>query len=256
MSPFRIAILAVVIVGSIVTAILFVRPSLFRPTPVTRSVLTPQTPSPAPEAGEARPAETSLPPPPMPEVPAAGVLEIATTPAGASFAIYPSASAEATPPITPPLQEGAAPAVVENLQPKPYTIYFRLPGWPEERKDVLLNSGERLPVNFTFPHGKVEVTSEPEGAQIFHGERWLGKTPLTIELPLGEQELIARASDRPERSEKVTIAPLATATVAFDLRASGRSARRKSKKSDNPFEAISRTVKKVFAPKKPKRSGR
>lgn len=256
MSPLRIVILVLVVLGSVLTAVFFVRPSLFRTAPVTRSILTPEA---APSIGEAPVAPTLRPdltPPPALQPPIAGTLEISTTPAGAAFALYPSASAEATPPITPPVREGTAPATVDDLPPKPYTVFVRLPGWPEERKEVLLNSGERLALDLTFPHGRVEVKSEPDGAQIFHGERWLGKTPLTVDLPLGEQELVARATDRPERKEKVLVEPLVTTAVAFDLRPSGRTTRtRKPKKPDNPFDAISRTVKKVFSPKKEKKSG-
>ena len=38
-----------------------------------------------------------------------------------------------------------------------------------------------------FPHGSVTITSIPEGAEIFAGTILLGRTPLTVDLPLGKQ---------------------------------------------------------------------
>ena len=161
--------------------------------------------------------ETPPGPGPM-AAPQNATLQLATTPAGASFAIYPGVVTGATALATAPLRRGATPESVANLPPGQYTIFFQNQGWPNDRAEIALQPGETLPVEFTFPHGSAAITSTPDGAEIFAGEKSLGLTPLTVDLPLGKHELVARHPDFPKKTVTVTIESEKTATVTFQLR--------------------------------------
>jgi len=181
-----------------------------------------------------------------------GSLQLSTTPAGASFAVYPGVVAGRSAPGSSPLQAGAAPDSVEDLQPGRYTLFFQNEGWPEGRTEVSLEAGETLPVAYTFPHGSAHITSAPDGAEIFLGPRSLGHAPLTIDLPLGKQQLTARYRDRPERTQTVTVAHGTPATVAFQMRAqSHSSSKRKAKPPESAFGKIGQSLKNVFSRKTP-----
>lgn len=177
-------------------------------------------------------------------------LQLATTPAGASFAIYPGVVADKTAPAATPLRSGATPESVVDLPPGPYTIFFHYQRWPDDRAEITLQPGETLPVEVTFPHGSATVTSNPDGAEIFAGETSLGLTPLTVDLPLGKQELVARHPDFPKKTEIVTIESETPATVAFQLRPRGRSSG-KTKEPASAWDKFSNSLKKVFSSKPP-----
>jgi hypothetical protein len=199
---------------------------------------------PAPETNE---------PPRTAEAPSAA-LQLATTPAGANFAIYPGPVASKTAPATAPLRSGTAPESVADLPPGRYTIFLHNQGWTDVRAEIALRPGETLPIQYTFPHGSVTITSAPEGAEIFAGEISLGNTPLTVDLPLGKQELIARHPDFPKRSEIVTIESERPAEVAFQLRA--RSPSGKPKAPESAWEKFGNSLKKVFSSKPPPKKKR
>jgi serine/threonine protein kinase len=187
---------------------------------------------------------------PSPEIenPQSATLQLATTPAGANFAIYPGPVASKTAPATAPLRSGAAPESVADLPPGRYTIFLHNQGWTDVRAEIALRAGETLPVEYTFPHGSVMITSVPDGAEIFAGEISLGHTPLTIDLPLGKQELVARHPDFPKKTETVTIESETPAKVAFQLRVRSHSSSGKPKSTWEKFE---NTLKKVFSSKAP-----
>ena len=177
------------------------------------------------------------------------ILQLTTTPAGATFAIYRGVVAGGTAPSTDPLRGGTAPETVEGLAPGRYTIFFQRPGWPGDRAEITVQPGETLPVEYTFPHGSVTITSTPDGAEIFAGENSLGHAPLTIDLPPGKQELVARHPDFPKQTETVTIENGATAKVVFQLRTHHSTS--KSKEPPTAWGKIENTFKKVFSPRTP-----
>ena len=196
---------------------------------------------------------------PAPEnraTPQNATLELATTPPGASFAIYPGPVASGPAPATAPLRSGAAPESVTDLPPGRYTIFLQNQGWTDVRAEIALRPGETLPVAYTFPHGSVTITSIPEGAEIFAGTILLGRTPLTMDLPLGKQTLVARHPDFPKKSEDVTVESEAQATVVFQLRARSRSSSGKSKEPKSAWEKFENSLKKVFSPKPPPKKKR
>ncbi len=254
---------AVLILASLVgvTALTF-RPwravELFRAPVPTQSVISPPSPPTAPEDRVIVPRPAAAEPTPPSAQPAAlvGAVQITTVPENGRYALFPgSFSPSLTEPTPPPLREGSAPGTLTDLTPGEYVLVLQSEGWPEGRLHFTVEAGESRPINYIFPHAQVEISSTPPGAQIFHGGRWLGAAPLTAMLPLGEQELIARATDRPERKQAVSVQETGTAPVVFNLRPTERPARTKRKKEPPPnvFERMGRSVKKVFAPKDKKK---
>lgn len=191
-------------------------------------------------------------PVPVAVAPRNGSLKLASTPAGAGFAIYSGVIAGTTAPTTSPLHAGTAPDSVDDLPPGRYTVFFRIEGWPEERTEVALEERTTLPVTCVFPHGSASITSTPEGAEIFLGPRSLGHSPLTVDLPLGKQELTARYPERPERTRTVMIESGAPETLDFQMRtASHAASKRKAKPPESTLGKIGHTLKNVFSRKTP-----
>src|SRR3984893_7969986 len=152
-----------------------------------------------------------------------GTLQITTTPPGAHFSVYSGVIAGKTEPVTSPLHDGTAPDSIADIPPGRYTLFFHNEGWPDDRAEIALHPGETLPVDYTFPHGTATITSNPDGVEIFLGERSLGRTPITTDLPTGKQDLVARHPDYPKRTRTVFIQNGGATAVTFQLRASSRS---------------------------------
>jgi hypothetical protein len=171
------------------------------------------------EASEAAPA-------PPPTTARNATLNLTTTPQGAVFKIYAGVIAGKSVPVAAPLRSGTAPESVQDLPPGRYTLFFHNDGWPDDRAEISVSAGESVPVNYTFPHGSATITSTPDGAEIFLGTCSLGRTPLTVDLPLGKEKLVARLADLPERSEMVTIGSATPATVNFQMNARRHSSSR------------------------------
>lgn len=234
--------------------VVWVRMPGFGQSRTPQSVISPEGPS----SPSAESADASTSPSPegnavalVPEPPV-GSVRITTAPTDANYALFPGVLDKLPPPATPPLRVGTTPVELRGLPPAEYTIFFQYLDWPVERTGITLTAGNATSVDFIFPYGCAVITSDPEGAEIFHGDRWLGKTPLTVELPLGPQKLIARISDRPEKKQTVTIEQLSDTEVAFDISseaAPSRSSRRKPKPTPSVLEKFGRTMKKVFSPK-------
>lgn len=196
-----------------------------------------------------------IPAPANRETPQSATLRLATTPAGANFAIYPGPVVSKTAPATSPLRSGTAPESVADLPPGQYTIFLHNPGWTDVRAEIDLQPGATLPVEYTFPHGSVTITSVPDGAEIFAGGNLLGRTPLTVDLPLGQQELVARHADFPKKSETVTIESERTAEIAFQLRGRSHASAAKPKEK-SAWKKFGDSLKKVFSSKPPPKEKR
>jgi len=206
---------------------------------------------PAPEATPVKPLEQQIAGP----IPTAAVngatLQLTTTPAGASFAIYPGVIAGKTAPAATPFRSGSAPQSVEDIPAGRYTLFFHNEGWPDDRAEISVNSGENVPIDYTFPHGTVVITSTPDGAECFFGTRSLGKTPLTVDLPVGAQKLVARQPGLSDRSETVAISAETPATVAFKMRSSARGSKAKATPTPSALSKVGQTLKHVFGSKAP-----
>jgi serine/threonine protein kinase len=178
-------------------------------------------------------------------------VELATKPPGATFAIYSGIVEGTTAPAADPLRRGTTPGSVADLPPGQYTVFFHLQGWPDDRAEITLEPGGTLPLEHTFPHGSVAVTSTPDGAEIFAGETSLGHTPLTLDLPLGKQELTARYGSFSKKTQVATIASEAPANVTFQFRGRSRSAPSKPKEPQSAWGKLGNSLKKIFSSKPP-----
>lgn len=184
------------------------------------------------------------------ETPQSATLRLATTPPGANFAIYPGPVASKTAPATSPLRSGTSPESVADLPPGRYTLFLHNPGWTDVRAEIAVQPGDTLPIEYTFPHGSVAITSVPDGAEIFAGEISLGRTPLTVDLPLGRQELVAHHPDFPKKTETVTIESEKPAEIVFQLRGRSRVSS-KPKEPKSAWKKFGDSLKKVFSSKPP-----
>lgn len=175
-------------------------------------------------------------------------VQISVTPAGAEYTVFPGVSAGGSAPEGELMHTGIAPAV-EELSAGSYTVVFRQPGWPDGRAEIHPKSGETLPLSYTFPSGNAAITSTPEGAEIFDGDRSLGHAPFTAPLSVGEHRLVARSSNFPDRAQSITIGSGATIKVAFQVRQQ-RSRSHPSPGPTPPQSALGRirnTFKKMFS---------
>jgi len=177
------------------------------------------------------------------------MVQLTTAPAGATYTLYPGVIANKTAPATEPMRRGTSPGSIEDLPPGRYTLFFHNEGWPDDRAEVSVSAGETVPVDYTFPHGAATITSTPDGAEIFLGNRSLGNTPLTVDLPLGKLKLVARLPDMPERSQTVTIGSATSASITFEMKT--HRPRAKATPPPSALDKLGQSLKHVFGPKKP-----
>ena len=173
-------------------------------------------------------------------------LVLTTTPPGAIYAVYSGVVAGKSAPATAPLRAGSAPDSITNLPPGRYTLFFHNEGWPDDRAEVSVSARESVPVDYTFPHGTANITSSPDGAEVFLGIKSLGNAPLTVDLPLGKQRLVAKLGDMADRSQVVMIGSATTATVNFQMRERTRSSRPKATPPPSALSKIGDSLKHVF----------
>jgi hypothetical protein len=121
------------------------------------------------------------------------------------------------------IQTGQTPATLFNLPIGDYTLTFKRPGWPDYTAPVSLRAKAPVSIDHDFPEGSVAVTSDPVGAQIFHGANLLGVAPVSVTLPPGAAELTAKLAGMPSRSQLVTVADGEESTLAFNLKSGGSS---------------------------------
>jgi hypothetical protein len=209
----------------------------------------PEVSRPAPEVSPTATAPITVdmiasPPRSVTDQPAA--LQLTTKPVGATFAVYPGIIADKAAPASAPLRTGTAPGTAEELRGGNYTIFFHKDGWPDSRTEVQLQAGEVRPVEYAFPHGEVTITSVPNGVEIFQGAVSLGFTPLTVDLPAGEQTLTARFKNYPDRIQNVTVGENATSKIEFQMGARRRIAKAKPTPPPSLIERVGGGLKHLF----------
>jgi len=246
---------------AIILAIFFLhKPRIDKPTlatdakplpPIGYAIETTKAKPTAAAASEPAPVEAPPAAEPPREVSSAkiGSLEVTTSPAGADFSIYAGVVASKSAPVSGALRSGSSPGTADDLPTGRYTVFFHKDGWPDDRTEVSLDAGETLPLNYSFPQGSVTVTSSPDGAEVFLGTTSLGKTPLTVEVPAGKQQLIARFSDRPDRTQSVLVEEGKTSTLAFQLRSHSSSSSSRARATPPPslIGKVGESLKHVFS---------
>ena len=173
-------------------------------------------------------------------------LQLTTTPAGATFAVYSGIIADKTAPASAPLRTGTSPGTAEELRGGNYTIFFHKDGWPDSRTEVQLQAGEVRPVEYAFFHGEVTITSVPNGAEILCGTVSLGFTPLTAALPAGNQVLTAHLQSYPDRTQNVTVDENAPSAIEFQMRPRRRIAKSKPTPPPSLIGRVGNSIKHLF----------
>lgn len=189
---------------------------------------------------------TASPPPTITDQPAS--LRLTTKPAGATFAVYDGIIASKTTAVSPPVCRGTSPGTVAELHSGNYTIFFHKDGWPDNRTEIEIQAGEARPLEYSFPHGEVTITSVPIGAEILHGGVPLGFTPLTVDLPSGEQTLTAQLKNYRDRTQNVAVDENASLTIAFEMRERRRMAKAKRTPPPSLLEKVGGSLKHLFGP--------
>jgi hypothetical protein len=139
---------------------------------------------------------------------------------------------------------------VQYIPPGRYTLFFHNEGWPDDRAEISVAAGENVPVAYTFPHGSAVITSTPVGAEILFATHSLGFAPLTVDLPLGKQKLVARLADFPDRTQSVTVGSDKEAKIEFQMRVRSHSSARATP-TPSALDKIGQSFKNVFGHKTP-----
>lgn len=112
------------------------------------------------------------------------------------------------------VRKGELPSTLDGLPTGQYHLVARRGGRTVSRV-VEVERERRTPVAMAFETGEVEIGSEPPGADIYVGEQWKGRTPLTLELAAGEYEIRARYKEWPESRQTVEVRAGRNGPVTF-----------------------------------------
>ena len=104
----------------------------------------------------------------VPLVRSVGTVTLSTEPVGMDYAIR----GEVT-------RTGRTPAEL-NLPTGRYDITFRRPGWPEQAKTVEVRKGASVNATAEFVPGSLELTSVPNGAEVWAGGKQVDVTPYRV----------------------------------------------------------------------------
>ncbi|HEV2965628.1 MAG TPA: bifunctional serine/threonine-protein kinase/formylglycine-generating enzyme family protein [Chthoniobacterales bacterium] len=144
--------------------------------------------------------------PPFHLIRSKGALEIQSEPIGAQFSIR-SQDGQVS-------REGTAPQSIVDLPTGRYSVLARRGDW-EMRDEIEVQRGATAKKVFAFVSAKVNVTSEPAGAEVSIDGKSRGKTPLRLELPVRSQELTAHFDGWPAEQQKIDIDPQRENAVHF-----------------------------------------
>ncbi|MBV8969623.1 MAG: PEGA domain-containing protein [Verrucomicrobia bacterium] len=135
-----------------------------------------------------------------------GRISVNTEPAGVPFEIVDSQQK---------VTSGVAPLRLDDLPVGQYQITLKRPGWPEVVQSVDLTVNSTATVQHTYQGAEVTLKSDPSGATIYLSGRELGKTPLTINLPFGTNEITSKIGALAPVTQDVTPDPNETTVVEF-----------------------------------------
>ena len=103
-------------------------------------------------------------------------------------------------------RDGVTPAKFADLPTGKYEVTARRGDW-KLRDTIEIKRGETARKMFAFLNATLNVTSEPNGAEISVDGAARGKTPLRIEVPARSHELIASLDGWPEERQTIDIRP-------------------------------------------------
>ena len=103
-----------------------------------------------------------------------------------------------------PVRHGSLPATLSDLPTGPYEVVAHH-GDRTVRQPVTVERERPASVTLAFASGRVAIASDPPGAEILLGGVSEGKAPLSLELPTGSYDLLARYRNWPESRQTLTI---------------------------------------------------
>ena len=125
-----------------------------------------------------------------------GALQIQSEPSGAQFWIK-SEDGQIS-------REGVTPQSIADLPTGKYSIIARRGDW-EMRDDVEVQRGETTSKSFAFVSAITNITSEPNGAEVFVDGKSSGRTPLRLDLPARGHDLVAHLDGWPDERQKIDV---------------------------------------------------
>lgn len=115
------------------------------------------------------------------------------------------------------VRRGSLPATLEGVPTGSYTVEAHR-GGRTIRQGVDVERERPAAVAMMFALGRVPVASDPAGAEIYLGGVSQGRAPVTLELPVGEQEVSARYRNWPESRQTVSVQAGENGAVTFAFR--------------------------------------
>lgn len=135
-----------------------------------------------------------------------GAAEIDSDPPGAKFSLR-SEDGQVS-------RDGIAPLSIVDLPTGKYLVSAKLGDW--EMTDTI--EVERAVIArkaFAFATARADITSEPNGAEIFVDGKSRGRAPLQIDLPARSHELVAHLDGWPDEQQNIDIVPQRVNTARF-----------------------------------------
>jgi eukaryotic-like serine/threonine-protein kinase len=134
--------------------------------------------------------------PPFRLVRSKGMLQIQSDPSGAQFWIR-SEDGQIS-------REAVTPQTMADLPTGKYSIVARRGDW-EMRDDVEVQRGETTSKSFAFVSAITNITSEPSGAEVFVDGKSRGRTPLRLDLPARQHQIVAHLDGWPDEQQKINV---------------------------------------------------
>jgi formylglycine-generating enzyme required for sulfatase activity len=125
-----------------------------------------------------------------------GALQIQSEPPGAQFWIRGEDGQIS--------REGVTPQSIADLPTGKYSIIARRGDW-EMHDDVEVQRGETTSKSFAFVSAITNITSEPNGAEVFVDGKSSGRTPLRLDLPARVHDLVAHLDGWPDEQQKIDV---------------------------------------------------
>ncbi len=125
-----------------------------------------------------------------------GALQIQSEPSGAEFWIK-SEDGQIS-------REGVTPQTIGDLPTGKYSIIARRSDW-EMRENVEVQRGETTNKSFAFVSAITNITSEPNGAEVFVDGKSRGRAPLRLDLPAHVHDLVAHLDGWPDEQQKIDV---------------------------------------------------
>ena len=102
-------------------------------------------------------------------------------------------------------KKGRTPEIIEGLPTGTYRLTLHLEGWLDQQQEVRVVPNAQVPVFWEFAQGQVTVTTTPAGVEVWEKGRSLGKSPLSLEMPVGNHTLTFKCPGCPDQERDVLV---------------------------------------------------